>query len=111
MAKKTNDNVILMDLNDASALKLIRELAKDTHNVAMVYHSNLRKRQRKVSDIQILNCLRKGRIIESVHRTPRGNWKLTLQYGSMKKAVRVVAVLDNSNNGNYIIVVTVIAIE
>jgi hypothetical protein len=43
MTKKTTNNVILMNLNDATALKMVKESAKDSCNVVMVHHANIRK--------------------------------------------------------------------
>ena len=111
MTKKTTDNVILMNLNDATALKMVKELAKDSSNVVMVHHANIRKDQRQVSDLEILKCLRNGRVVESVHRTTHGNWKLTIGHYLMQRNIRVAVALDNGNDGNYLIVVTVIVVE
>ena len=100
-----------MDLNDATALKMVKELAKDSSNVVMVHHANTRKSQRDVSDLEILKCLRNGRIVESVHRTPQGNWKLTIGHFLMQRNIHVAVALDNGDDGNYLIVVTVILVE
>ena len=111
MTKKTNDNVILMNLNDATALKMVKELAKDSSNVVMVHHANVRKGQRHVSDLEVLKCLRNGRVVESVHRTTHGNWKLTIGHYLMQRNIKIAVALDNGDDGNYLIVVTVIVVE
>ena len=111
MAKKIEDDVIRMNLNDVTALKMVKELAEDSHNVVMVHHTKVRKNQRDVSDLEILKCLRNGRVVESVHRTSHGNWKLTIQHFLMQRKIRVAVALDNSEDGNYIIVVTVIVVD
>jgi len=49
MTKKTNDNVILMDLNDQPALLMIRELAKDSSNVILTHHAKERMEQKFIS--------------------------------------------------------------
>ncbi len=54
MTRKTTNNVILINLTDATALKMVKELAKDSSNVVMVHHANVRKGQRHVSDLEIL---------------------------------------------------------
>lgn len=111
MTKKTTDNVILMNLTDAKALKMVKELAQDSSNVVMVHHATIRQGQRYVSDLEILKCLRNGRVVESVHRTAHGNWKLTIGHYLMQRNIRVAVALDNGNDGNYLIVVTVIVVE
>lgn len=111
MTKKTTNNVILMKLNDVTALKMVKELAEDSNNVVMVHHANTRKGQRDVSDLEILKCLRSGRVVESVHRTSHGNWKLTIGHYLMQRNIRVAVALDNGDDGNYLIVVTVITVD
>ncbi len=111
MTKKTTDNVILMNLNDATALKMVKELATDSSNVFMAHHATIRKGQRHVSDLEILKCLRNGRVVERVHKTAHGNWKLTIGHFLMQRNIRVAVALDNGDDGNYLIVVTVIVVE
>ncbi len=111
MAKKTTNNVILMNLNDATALKMVKELATDSSNVFMAHHATIRKGQRHVSDLEILKCLKNGRVVESVHKTAHGNWKLTIGHFLMQRNIRVAVALDNGDDGNYLIVVTVIVVE
>ena len=47
-----------MRMNDASALKLLREIAEDSGRVIFTRHALQRMRQRKVSTAQVLTCLR-----------------------------------------------------
>ncbi|MFO1255825.1 MAG: DUF4258 domain-containing protein [Sphingomonadaceae bacterium] len=49
-----------MRMNDASALKLLREIAEDSGRVIFTRHALQRMRQRKVSTAQVLTCLRRG---------------------------------------------------
>jgi hypothetical protein len=64
-----------------------------------------------VSDLEVLKCLRNGRVVERVHRTTHGNWKLTIGHYLMQRNIRAAVALDNDNDGNYLIVVTVIIVE
>ncbi len=110
MNRKAMENVILMDLDDVSALKIVKDLAKDSANVVMTHHNKNRQNKRHVSDMEIIKCLRHGRVVESVHRTSKGNWKLTIQHYLMHRTIRVAVAIDNCDNGNYLIVVTVIVV-
>ena len=106
MPKKTSDNVILMNLNDQSALKMIRSLAKNSSNVILTHHAKERMEKRTISIRQIFDCLHKGTISESPHKTANGDWKMTLKAKSSGDIVNVAAVLTNDGNGNTIIVIT-----
>ena len=77
----------------------------------MAHHATIRKGQRHVSDLEILKCLKNGRVVESVHRTTHGNWKLTIGHYLMQRNLHVAVALDNNEDGNYIIVVTVITVN
>lgn len=55
---------------------------------------------------QVFDCLQKGTISESPHRTTKGDWKMTLRAKSAGDIVNVATVLTNDGNGNIIIVVT-----
>jgi glycerophosphoryl diester phosphodiesterase len=106
MPKKIPDNVILMKLNDQSALKMIRSLAKDSSNVILTHHAKQRMEKRFISIRQVFDCLHKGTISESPHKTVNGDWKMTLTAKSSGDIVNVATVLTNDGNGNMIIVVT-----
>jgi hypothetical protein len=47
-------------MNDASALKLLRDIAQDSGRVIFTQHARLRMRQRKVTPVQVLACLQHG---------------------------------------------------
>ena len=94
-------------LNDANMLKLVREAAQDTGNVFFEPHAKQRMRQRKITPRHVYECLRRGVIDEPAHLNVRGNWKCTLRHVWAGDEVRVVAVLERDENGNWIAVVTV----
>ena len=100
-------NVLKLDLTKAAAEKLLRELALDSSKVVFSKHANGRGNQRKISHLQILECLRKGRIFEGPAKAIKGNWELKVTYLSAGEPINVVAALDwQSGLGNYVIVVT-----
>lgn len=69
-----------MPMNDATALKLLREIAKDSASVVFVKHARDRMRERKVTPVQVLECLRSGFASEPVALDLYGNWKLTVTH-------------------------------
>jgi hypothetical protein len=98
---------IPIPLNDANMLRIIRELAADSGNVYFEPHAAARMRQRQITRTQVLACLRNGVIDEPAHHNIRGNWKCTLRHHHAGDLVRVVAVIDKDEQGNWIAVVTV----
>ena len=101
------DNVLKMDLTKAAAEKLLRQLAMDSSKVVFSKHARGRRDQRKISQIQILECLRKGRMIEGPAKAVKGNWECKVTYLSAGEPINVVAALDwQPKLGNYVIVVT-----
>lgn len=96
-----------LQLNDANMLKLVRDAAKDTSNVFFEPHAKQRMRKRKITPRHVYECLLKGSIEEPAHLNIRGNWKCTLRHVWAGDDVRVVAVLEKDDQGNWIAVVTV----
>lgn len=94
-------------MNDATLLRILRELAQDTSNVFLMPHARQRMKQRRISTTQVYACLRKGMIVEPAHLTIRGTWKCTLQHRHAGEEVNVAAVLERDENGDWIAVVTV----
>jgi hypothetical protein len=88
-------------------LRIIRELAQDSGNVFIEPHAKKRMKQRQITLTQVLECLRKGSIDEPAHENIRGNWKCTLCLQHAGDLVRLVAVLEKDEKGDWIAVVTV----
>jgi len=55
-----------MRMDDANALKFLREIAADSGQVVFVGHATKRMVQRKVTRPMVLDCLRSGSVDESV---------------------------------------------
>jgi hypothetical protein len=106
MTKKKANNVILMDLNDQSALLMIRKIVRDTSKVIITNHAQTRMNERDISAKQIFDCLNKGTVSESPHKQPNGDWKLTLSARSSGSLINVAIALTNDGRGNLAIVVT-----
>jgi hypothetical protein len=83
-----------MRMNDATALKVLREIATDSARVILTDHARLRMRQRKASPAQVLTCLQRGIISEPVALDPYGNWKLTVAHRVAGKDLNVAVAID-----------------
>ena len=88
-------------------LRIIRELAQDTGNVFVEPHAKKRMRERNITPTQVYACLRKGVIDEPAYENIRGNWKCTLRHQHAGDLVRLAAVIEKDDNGEWIAVVTV----
>jgi hypothetical protein len=94
-------------MSDASMVRIIRQLAQDSCNVFICKHARKRMRQRKITNKQVLTCLRLGLIYEPAHQDIDGSWKCTLQHRWAGDEVRVAAALHRDKDGEWIAVVTV----
>jgi len=91
-------------MNDASALKLLRDIAQDSGRVIFTQHARLRMRQRKVTPVQVLACLQNGIMGEPVALDVHGNWKLTVSRRVAGKDLNVAVAIDVPNRA---IIITV----
>ena len=96
-----------LPLSDASFLKRLRAIAKDSHRVYLTPHAKRRMVQRRVNLRQVLECLRKGRICEPAHLTIHGDWKATLELQYAGDRVKVAVAIEKQEDGDLAVVVTV----
>ena len=94
-------------LSDAGFLKKLRVIAKDSDRVVLTKHAKQRMRQRRINQRQVMECLRKGRICEPAHLTIHGDWMATLEHQYGGDAVRVVVAIEQQEDGELAVVVTV----
>lgn len=83
-----------MRMNDATALKVLREIAQDSARVIFTDHAQKRMRKRKVSPMQVLTCLQRGIVSEPVALDVHGNWKLTVAHRVAGKDLNVAVAID-----------------
>ena len=81
-------------MNDATALKVLREIAADSARVVFTHHALQRMRQRKVSTAQVLACLQRGIVAEPVALDLHGNWKLTVTHRAAGMELNVAVAID-----------------
>lgn len=96
-----------MRLSDAGFLKKLRAIAKDSNRVVLTKHARQRMKQRRISQRQVMECLRHGRIYEPAHLTIQGDWKATLEHQYAGDVVRVAVAIEQEEDGELAVVVTV----
>lgn len=96
-----------IQLSDASFLKKLRVIAKDSHRVVLTIHAKQRMVKRLINLRQVIECLRKGRIIEPAHLTIQGDWKATLEHQYAGDVVKVAVAIEKQEDGELAVVITV----
>lgn len=94
-------------LTDAGFLKKLRSIAKDSFRVVLTTHAKQRMKKRRINLRQVIECLRKGRILEPAHLTIQGDWKATLEHQYAGDVVRVAVAIERQEDGDLAVVVTV----
>lgn len=94
-------------LNDANALKLLREVAADSSRVVLLPHARQRMKQRHVTLPQVLDVLRKGGLAEPAALDMYGNWKVTVRGMSCGQSVTVAGAIEMKEKpGKRVLVIT-----
>jgi hypothetical protein len=94
-------------LNDQNLRCLISDTAKDSGRVFITPHAKQRMCERNITRAQVLDCLRNGSVSESAHTNLQGNWQCVLTRRNAGDDVRVVAALERSEDGDWVVVITV----
>jgi len=94
-------------LNDANALKLLREVAKDSGRVVLLRHARQRMKQRQITLAQVLTVLRTGSLAESAACDLHGNWKMTVRGMTCGQSVSVACAIEMQEEpGKRVLVIT-----
>ncbi len=72
-------HVTPLPMRPATALKLVRELVRDTDNIVLLPHAKKRMKKRGINNRQIEICLRLGIISEGPFMNQHGNWQVTMK--------------------------------
>jgi hypothetical protein len=89
-------------MNAAAFLARVRALSALSENVVFTSHARTRMRQRRISDLQVLEVLRRGTVAEGPALDIYGNWKATLRKAVAGEIVHVAAALEKG-----VVVITV----
>ena len=99
-------------LNDANALKLLREVSADSGRVVLLPHARQRMKQRHVTLPQVLDVLRKGVLVEPAALDMYGNWKVTVKGMSCGQSVAVAGAIEMQEEpGKRVLVITLFGSE
>lgn len=94
-------------LNDANALRLLREVAADSARVVLLAHARQRMKQRQITLTQVLDVLRKGSLAEPAALDLYGNWKVTVRGLSCGQSVTVAGAIEmDKEPGKRVLVIT-----
>jgi hypothetical protein len=84
----------LFTLSKPKASAFVRELAADSGNVVFTNHALKRMKLRKVTPLEVLQCLLKGVIVEGPALGLRGDWELAIERMGAGRKLRVALAID-----------------
>lgn len=100
--------VLKFKMSNEMLRRKIAKIAADSSRVVITQHAKQRMRQRKVLLRQVLDVLHGGKIVEPAHQNTHGDWCCTLEKLTAGDRVKVPAVLESKDSGEFVIVITVI---
>ncbi len=100
-------NVQPLKLSDPTFIQRVREIAADSNRVFLTDHAKRRMRERKVTRMQVMECLRKGTISEPAHLNIHGEWQATLTHQNAGDQVKVAVSIERQEDGDLAVVITV----
>ncbi|MEI7457603.1 MAG: DUF4258 domain-containing protein [Nitrosomonadales bacterium] len=102
------DEPLPFKLSGPMILRIIREIAEDSSHVIVTKHARVRMHQRRISLLQVLNCLKKGQIAEDPAQDTHGNWVCTVRWRYAGDFLKVAAAVKyERRSGRRVIVITV----
>ena len=86
----------ILSISDAKnrIVPLIRFLAEDDSKVYFSDHAMNRMKERGITTLEVISCLKNGLVIEQPHNDVHGNWRCTLQHNVSGDKVNAVAAVD-----------------
>lgn len=84
----------------------IKAAASVSARVFFTKHAQTRFEERDISTLDVLDCLRHGRVVEGPAQSAKGNWQFTVSRFCAGEVVTVAGALELDEAGDYIIVIT-----
>jgi hypothetical protein len=81
-------------LSKPKASALVKELAVESSNVVFTVHALRRMKLRKVTPLEIFQCLLKGVIVEGPVLGVKGDWELAIERMWAGRKLRVALAID-----------------
>lgn len=98
-------------MKDTEAITIIRDVAEYSGRVYLSHHAKEQMRDRAISRTEVNAVLKHGEIVESVHQTPKGSYKTSIESYEAGRCIRVAVAIDYDDMGSKLIIVTAIVIE
>jgi len=102
----TAENVTELNLTPHSARPIIKTIAEISSRVFFTPHSIRRMEERGITRLQILRCLKSGRVTEGSSRNMTGNWEMRMEGVPLGEEIATVIELAHDAEGNRILVIT-----
>jgi Domain of unknown function (DUF4258) len=100
-----------LELTGTRALQIIREAARDSAHVLLTEHAQRQMSKRGITWVQMLRCLRAGRISEGPVRDHiKGGWRCTVEHYTAGESVGVAVAIESVHSTG-VIVITVFYID
>lgn len=82
-------------LSEPNARRILREAADESGRVFFTTHAEKRMKERRITRVQVLRCLRHGTITEApAWSSTKGTWELRVEYVTAGDQIRVGAAID-----------------
>lgn len=82
-------------MSKPDAQRIIREAAVDSARVFITLHAKKRLRQRKITPLQVVECVLKGAIVKGPAPGLKGGWTCTMERMVAGDRVKVGVVIDD----------------
>ena len=91
-------------MNPRLALRMVRAAARDSARVYFTAHARAQMRQRRITRLQVIECLLRGQITEGPAPDVRGGWRCRVERFVAGDEVAVAVAIDQEAG---IVVITV----
>lgn len=99
----TAKKIVQFRMTEARAKGLLVRIAEDSRNVIFTEHAVKQMKKRNITRVQVINCLKKGRITEAPCMDHYGNWKVTVERYACGENVGCAVAIDNSKDKGIVI--------
>jgi hypothetical protein len=97
-------------LSRDEAAELVRKILEESANVRWMNHVLQRMQERHVTDMQVLQVLKRGEVIADPVFGKERNWEVTMEADTAGERVRVGARIDVDKMGYMVLVITVMVV-
>ena len=93
-----DENVVAFPLVESAALELLRAAAEDSEKLVNTIKFEGREWFERVSNRQILLCLKEGRIVGNITKDDHGNWRCVVTRFCAGLDVYVTVAIDTDDD-------------